>query len=152
MLLYFSNQIGPFMRIKPIHPNFSMPTKSTTGAGAFDIYMPHGGHVFGDIPTEIPLGFAAEVPQNHVALILPRSGVGAKHGLELNNTCGVIDSDYRGEWKAFLRLKNGAHFSWKPNERLLQFLIVPVTQITLELAEELTSTDRNTGGFGSSGK
>lgn len=140
------------MRIKPLHSNFTLPIKSTKGAGAFDIYMPESGSVFGNAPTSVPLGFAAEVPENHVALIFPRSGVGAKTGLELNNTCGVIDSDYRGEWRAFLRTKSGEHFSWNSNERLLQFLIVPVSQVTLELVDDLNETNRGSGGFGSSGK
>ena len=139
------------MRIKPIHPNFIMPTKGTKGAGAFDIYMPVSGDLYGSL-CEIGLGFAAEVPENHVALILPRSGVGSKHGLELNNSCGVIDSDFRGEWIATLRTKSGDSFSWKQGERLLQFLIVPVTNVQLELADELDDTERGTGGLGSSGK
>ena len=140
------------MRIKPIHPNFKLPIKSTQGAGAFDIYMPEMGECSGNIPTSVPLGFAAEVPENHVALIFPRSGAGAKHGLELNNTCGVIDSDYRGEWKAFLRTKSGEHFSWNSKERVLQFLIVPVANVSLEITDNLGETERGEGGFGSSGK
>jgi len=140
------------MRIKPIHPNFTLPIKSTQGAGAFDIYMPEPGACFGDTPTAVPLGFAARVPENHVALIFPRSGVGSRDGIELNNTCGIIDSDYLGEWKAFLRTKSGSHFSWIPNERVLQFLIVPVAMVNLELSDDLGHTDRGTGGFGSSGK
>lgn len=140
------------MRIKPLHPNFVMPVKSTDGAGAFDIYMPEAGAVSGHLGKKIPLGFAAEVPAGHVALILPRSGVGAKHGLELNNTCGVIDSDYRGEWIASLKTKSGTTFRWETEERLLQFLVVPVANLTLELADELTNTDRGSGGFGHTGK
>ena len=140
------------MRIKSLHSNFALPIKSTQGAGAFDIYMPEAGSVSGQSPVCVPLGFAAEVPENHVALILPRSGAGAKHGVELNNTCGVIDSDYRGEWKAFIRTKSGEHFSWNSNDRVLQFVIVPVAQVTLELVNTLDETERGEGGFGSSGK
>lgn len=139
------------MRIKKIHPGFVLPIKSTERAGAFDIYMPIGGCTSSQL-TKIPLGFAAEVPENHVALIFPRSGVGAKHGLELNNTCGVIDSDYRGEWIATMRTKSGEWFGWEAGDRLLQFLIVPVAEVTLELADELDTTERGTGGFGSTGK
>ena len=140
------------MRIKQIHPNFKMPIKSTQGAGAFDIFMPESGSVFGDNPTPVPLGFAAKVPDGHVALIFPRSGVGTKHGLELNNTCGIIDSDYLGEWKAFLRTKSGKHFSWNTDDRVLQFLIVPVAEVSLEISDDLGESERGTGGFGSTGK
>ena len=140
------------MRIKQIHPNFKMPIKSTQGAGAFDIFMPESGSVFGDNPTPVPLGFAAKVPDGHVALIFPRSGVGTKQGLELNNTCGIIDSDYLGEWKAFLRTKSGKHFSWNTDDRVLQFLIVPVAEVSLEISDDLGESERGTGGFGSTGK
>lgn len=140
------------MRIKPMHQNFIMPVKTTSGAGAFDIYMPEAGSVTGDDTNFFPLGFSTEIPMNHVALILPRSGIGAKKCLELNNTCGVIDSDYRGEWKAALRTKTGKHFSWESGERLLQFLIVPVVSVNLELVTDLNETLRDSTGFGSSGK
>lgn len=139
------------MRIKKIHPDFVLPAKSTERAGAFDIYMPISGCTSSQL-TKINLGFAGEVPENHVALILPRSGVGAKNGVELNNTCGVIDSDYRGEWIATLRTKSGEWFGWEAGDRLLQFLIVPVADVSLELVDELDTTKRGTGGFGSTGK
>ena len=138
------------MRIQRLHTGFIMPTKGSDQAGAYDIYMPTADFV-SDSPRIFGLGFSAEIPQGHVALLLPRSGVGAKFGLELNNTCGVIDSDYRGEWKAALRTKDGVVYSWKQGTRLLQFLVVPVAQVTLELAHSLDSTERDTGGFGSTG-
>lgn len=140
------------MRIKKLHHNFILPIKSTERAGAFDVYMPEPGSVSGHSPGLVGLGFATEVPVGHVALILPRSSAGSKYGVELNNTCGVIDSDYRGEWKASIKTKSGAHFSWESGDRLLQFLIIPVADIQLELVDELDTTERGTGGFGSTGK
>ena len=139
------------MRIKKIHHNFVLPRKSTERAGAFDIYMPTEGYVSGKV-SKVGLGFAAEVPVGHVALILPRSGAGSKYGIELNNTCGVIDSDYRGEWIANIRTKDGAYYHYDAGDRVLQFLIVPVADVTLELVDELDTTERGTGGFGSTGK
>jgi dUTP pyrophosphatase len=128
-----------------------MPTKATNMAGAFDIYMPEAGMAIYNSQF-FGLGFAAEIPPRHVALLLPRSSTGAKYGLELNNTCGVIDSDYRGEWKAALKTKIAIPFSWEAGERILQFLVIPVANVHLELADELKATRRNFGGFGSSGK
>jgi dUTP pyrophosphatase len=139
------------MKIIAMHPDFLMPTKGTDEAGAFDIYMPEPGHAFG-MSKMIGLGFAAAVPPGHVALLLPRSSTGAKYGLELNNSCGVIDSDYRGEWKAALRTKDGSSFAWSRGERLLQFLVVPVANVTLEEVSSLDETERGTEGFGSTGK
>ena len=139
------------MLIKSLHPSFIMPTKGTDNAGAFDIYMPEDGMATGNSAL-IGLGFAAAVPVGHVALLLPRSSTGAKQGLELNNTCGVIDADYRGEWKAAIRTKDGRNFAWKAGERILQFLVVPVPAITLIRSDSLDTTERGEGGFGSSGK
>lgn len=139
------------MRIQSRHIGFIMPTKGTDQAGAHDIYMPEDGSVAG-ASSMVGLGFAAEVPPRHVALLLPRSGAGAKFGLELNNTCGVIDSDYRGEWMAALKTKSGVRYSWLAGDRILQFLIVPVYQFTLELVDSVSKTERGEGGFGSSGR
>lgn len=138
------------MRVKSLHPNFIMPTKGSDKAGAFDIYMPEAGVITG-AKEVINLGFCAEVPAGNVALLLPRSSTGAKFSVELNNTCGVIDADYRGEWKAALRTKDGLRYSWSAGERILQFMIVPITQVELELATELDNTERGSGGFGSTG-
>lgn len=139
------------MRIKALHTNFIMPTKGSDKAGAFDIFMQEPGSINGKSQL-IGLGFAAAVPEGHVALLLPRSSTGAKFGLELNNTCGVIDSDYRGEWKAALRTKDGNEYSWQVGDRLLQFLIVPVANVDLIQVDELDETERGTGGFGSTGQ
>ena len=139
------------MRIKPISDNFIMPTKGSNDAGAIDLYMSEAGSVDGT-ETKIPLGFAAAIPKGYVGLLLPRSGVGAKHGLELNNTCGVIDADYRGEWVAVMRTKSGNEFCWQAKDRILQCVLVPVLSPTLEQVEDLDATDRGEGGFGSSGK
>ena len=138
------------MRIQAIHPDFIIPTKGSDKAGAFDIYMPVEGFITGDSKL-INLGFAAEVPEGHVALLLPRSGTGGKFGVELNNTMGVIDEDYRGEWKAAMRTKSGETYSWNKHDRVIQFIIVPIAQVELELVSSLEDTQRGIGGFGSSG-
>lgn len=140
------------MRIKPLHKNFIMPVKSTQAAGAFDIYMPSEGQCTGATPELYGLGFAAAVPAGYAAIILPRSGVGAKFGVELNNTCGLIDSDYTGEWKAALRTKNGLQFTWDAGERILQFMVIPLAHVELQLVYSLDNTERDSQGFGSSGK
>ena len=139
------------MNIQSLHPAFIMPTKASDKAGAFDIYMPEAGKAT-ESSQLIGLGFAAAVPEGYVGLLLPRSSTGAKFGLELNNTCGVIDSDYRGEWKAALKTKSGAPFSWAKGDRLLQFMVVPIANVTLELVDSLDTTARGTGGFGSTGQ
>lgn len=139
------------MRIQSLHTGFIMPTKGSEHAGAFDIYMPEAGFVAGMVKF-VNLGFASEIPRGHVALILPRSSTGCKFGVELNNTCGVIDADYRGEWKAAMKTKDGLTYSWAAKDRVLQFLVVPVANVFLELVDSVTETERGAGGFGSSGQ
>jgi dUTP pyrophosphatase len=137
------------MEITAIHPNFIMPVKGTEKAGAFDVYMPEIGEANG-ITQFVGLGFAAAVPEGHVALLLPRSSA-AKSTLELSNTIGLIDSDYRGEWKAALKTKNGLTLSWQAKDRLLQFVVIPIAQVTLKRVARLNDTARGAGGFGSTG-
>lgn len=140
------------MRIKAMHNNFKLPTRSTDLSGGYDIYLPENVVIKYDEPTEIALGFAMEVPENHVAILAPRSSAGSKLGIKLTNTMGVIDADYRGEWiaKVILDLDKDEIFC-KAGERILQFIVVPVLTSTLELVDELSSTDRDAGGYGSTG-
>ena len=139
------------MKIKKLHHDVIMPTKGTEYAGAFDIYMPEDGTITG-FTSKFLLGFSTEIPPNHVALMLPRSSAGVNFGIELANTCGVIDSDYRGEWVAALRTKTKAAHLFNKGDRLLQFLIVPIPRIELEIVDELEQSKRGSGGFGSTGK
>ena len=143
------------MQFKKLHPNFQLPTQGTDHAGAYDLYMPTAGTVnLHDVPDEgllVGLGFAAAVPVGFVALILPRSGAGAKHGVQLRNTAGVIDADYRGEWMVKITQREGKEFGWAEGDRLFQYLIVPVAKFDPALVDELPATDRGQGGFGSTG-
>lgn len=140
------------MKILAMHENFKLPTKGSALAGAYDIYMPEDGEASDHSGVKVRLGFAAEVPEGFVALILPRSGVGSKNGLELTNTCGVIDSDYRGEWVATLKTKHFPGYAWKAGDRILQYLLVPVLDSPPERVYALSPSDRGIGGLGSSGK
>lgn len=140
------------MKFKKLHPNFRLPTRGSEAAGGLDIVMPFNGSIT-SVPAPFPLGFAAAVPKGYVGLILPRSSAGAKKGLEVTNTTGVIDSDYRGEWIAYLNTKPGfPPIDFKVDERLLQIVVVPVADVYPELVDELDETSRGEGRFGSSGK
>jgi dUTP pyrophosphatase len=152
MILYSKlfNSKGVAMNFQAKHPNFKLPVRASDKAGGLDLFMPESGNLCNELVTTVPLGFAAEVPEGHVALILPRSGTGGKYGVELNNTCGVIDSDYRDEWVAKLSVKRGADFHWNAGDRVLQVLIVPILQVNPVLAPALSLSERK-GGFGSTG-
>lgn len=139
------------MNIQPLDPYFKTPVKSSDKAGAYDLFMPIGGTIWphSDNGEFINLGFAAQVPDGHVALLLPRSGKGAKNGLSLNNTVGVIDPDYRGEWMVCLRNRNAEPFSWECGDRLIQMLIIKTEEVDFNIVDSLDETERGKGGFGS---
>lgn len=88
----------------------------------------------------------------YAALILPRSGLGHKHGIVLGNLVGLIDSDYQGELMISTWNRGQTAFALNPLERLAQLVIVPVVQVGFQVVTEFDSTDRGTGGFGSTGK
>lgn len=85
-------------------------------------------------------------------LILPRSGLGHKHGIVLGNLVGLIDSDYQGELMVSCWNRGQTPFTLEPGERLAQFVLVPVVQAAFEVVSEFTATERGAGGFGHSGR
>jgi len=86
------------------------------------------------------------------ALILPRSGLGHKHGIVLGNLVGLIDSDYQGELMVSCWNRGQTRFTVEPGERLAQLVLVPVVQAEFEVVDEFDSSHRGTGGFGSTGR
>ncbi|HEV8077204.1 MAG TPA: dUTP diphosphatase [Marinobacter sp.] len=86
------------------------------------------------------------------ALILPRSGLGHKHGIVLGNLVGLIDSDYQGELMVSCWNRGQTRFTVEPGERLAQLVLVPVVQAEFELVDEFDSSKRGSGGFGSTGR
>jgi dUTP pyrophosphatase len=86
------------------------------------------------------------------ALLLPRSGLGHKQGIVLGNLVGLIDSDYQGPLMVSCWNRGGAPFTIQPGDRIAQMVIVPVVQVDFDVVEEFTSSERGSGGFGSSGQ
>lgn len=101
----------------------------------------------------IPTGIAIHIDNAYyAALILPRSGLGHKHGIVLGNLVGLIDSDYQGQLFVSCWNRGQDAFELKPMERIAQLVIVPVVQADFHIVDEFTETDRGEGGFGSTGK
>ena len=88
----------------------------------------------------------------YAAVVLPRSGLGHKHGIVLGNLVGLIDSDYQGQIMVSVWNRGQASFIIKPLERIAQLVIVPVLQVEFNVVEEFAPSDRGAGGFGSTGK
>ncbi|MFS6537024.1 dUTP diphosphatase [Idiomarina loihiensis] len=89
---------------------------------------------------------------NYAATILPRSGLGHKHGLVLGNLVGLIDSDYQGELKVSCWNRSNQAYTFEPGDRIAQLVILPVVQAQMSIVEEFHETDRGEGGFGHSGR
>lgn len=142
------------IRVKKLHPNAILPTYGSAHAAGADLYACIESPVTIE-PGEIfwvPTGIALEVPEGCAGLIYARSSMGAKRGLAPANKVGVVDSDYRGEIRVVLLNHSKLPQIIEPGERVAQFVITPVLTPQYELVDDLTNTDRGTGGFGSTGK
>jgi dUTP pyrophosphatase len=146
------------INIKKVHPAAELPEYATSGAACFDLralVLTENNSVEVSLPANsaqiFRTGLAFEVPEGHVMLVFSRSGHGFKNGVRLANCVGVIDSDYRGE--VMVKLHNdSAHAMLVFNgDRIAQAMILPVQQVSFNEVDELGSTDRGAGGFGSTG-
>lgn len=131
------------------------PSYATPGAAGIDL------RACIDAPIElapaqtllIPTGMAIHIgTPDLAAVILPRSGLGHKHGIVLGNLVGLIDSDYQGQ--LFVSMWNRGHtsFTINPLERIAQLVMVPVVQVQFNVVEDFTASERGEGGFGSTGR
>lgn len=138
-----------------------MPTKGTPYAAAYDCYASQTVEV-GYTPVLIGLGFAIELPEGYHAEIVPRSSTGLKTNLRQPNCVGIIDSDYRGEVKVIYELKpllgvnRDAFYPYKgftvlKGDRIAQMLVKKNEDVELVEVDELSETERGSGGFGSTG-
>ncbi len=101
----------------------------------------------------IPSGIAIHLDDSMVAaMVLPRSGMGHKHGIVLGNLVGLIDSDYQGQILVSLWNRSAAAFTLNPLERIAQLVVVPVVQVGFNVVDDFTYSTRGVGGFGSTGK
>jgi dUTP pyrophosphatase len=101
----------------------------------------------------VPSGIAIHLDDPaYAAVVLPRSGLGHKHGIVLGNLVGLIDSDYQGQIMVSVWNRGAEPFTIQPMERIAQLVIVPVLQVQLNIVDEFASSERGASGFGSTGK
>lgn len=101
----------------------------------------------------VPTGLAIHIGDpGYAAMILPRSGLGHKHGIVLGNLVGLIDSDYQGQLMVSTWNRGDTAFTLQPMDRLAQMVIVPVAQVAFEVVSDFQASDRGAGGFGSTGR
>ena len=138
-----------------IGKDIPMPSYSTPGSAGMDLRacLEESLDLAPAETSLIPTGVAIFVADpGYAALILPRSGLGHKHGIVLGNLVGLIDSDYQGELMISAWNRGSSNFTIEPGDRIAQLIVVPVQQVEFSIVSEFLSTDRGIGGFGSSGK
>jgi dUTP pyrophosphatase len=145
------------INLKVLDPRMAdaLPAYATAGSAGLDLRACTDG------PLVIEPGHAALIPTGialHIgdpglaAMILPRSGLGHKHGIVLGNLVGLIDSDYQGPLMVSCWNRGQAAFTVQPMDRIAQLVIVPVVRARFRLVQEFNASDRGEGGFGSTGR
>lgn len=142
------------LNILKLNNNKGLPFYATEGSAGMDLTAGI------DTPLEfkplerklVPTGIIIELPKGYEAQIRPRSGLSIKFGMTLINCVGTIDEDYRGEICIPLVNLSNENYIVQPGERIAQMIVSPVHKVNLVQIKELTSTERSTGGFGSTGK
>jgi dUTP pyrophosphatase len=138
-----------------IGTEFPLPQYATAGSAGLDL------RACLDKPLMLEAGKAELLPTGLsiyvedpglAAVILPRSGLGHKHGIVLGNLVGLIDSDYQGQLMVSVWNRGREAYTVQPGERIAQLVIVPVVQVELEVVDDFTATSRGAGGFGHSGR
>jgi dUTP pyrophosphatase len=143
--------------VKVLDPRLrgSLPQYATSGAAGLDLRACIEKPVtLAPGATELlPSGIAIHLGDPGLAaVVLPRSGLGHKHGIVLGNLVGLIDSDYQGQIMVSVWNRGQAAFTVQPMERIAQLVVVPVVQVKLNVVEEFEASRRGAGGFGSTGK
>ena len=149
---------GPSLKVrildKRIGTEFPLPAYATAGSAGLDL------RALLDAPLLLAAGKTELIPTglaNHIddpglaAVILPRSGLGHKHGVVLGNLVGLIDSDYQGQLMVSCWNRGSTDFTVQPGERIAQMVIVPVVQVQLQVVEDFAASARGAGGFGHTG-
>jgi dUTP pyrophosphatase len=132
-----------------------MPTYGSVGSAGLDLRacIPNDQLIKSKETKLIPTGLAIHLKNpDYAACILPRSGMGHKHGIVLGNLVGLIDSDYQGELMISCWNRSDLDFTIKPLDRIAQLIIVPVLQADFNIVKDFDLSDRGSGGFGSTGR
>jgi dUTP pyrophosphatase len=129
------------------------PTRANPGDAGCDLYASESAHLEPGERASIGTGIAVEISEGSAGLVLPRSGLAAKHGISVVNAPGLIDAGYRGEVRVLLlNTDRGEAFEVAPGDRIAQLVIVEIGDAQPEEVDSLTASVRGAGGFGSSGR
>ncbi len=143
------------VNFKKLNDNAKVPTYGSPYSAGADLYACTNGETVSFQPNEtkiIHTGIAMEIPEGYAGLIYARSGIANKRGLAPSNKVGVVDSDYRGEIMVSLHNHSNEVQEISDFERIAQMVIAPFLKVDYTEVDELSDTERGTGGFGSTGK
>ena len=141
------------LAVRRLEADARLPSRSYDDDAGFDLYAAEAVTVPAGGRASVRTGIALEVPERHAGLVLPRSGLAAKHGIALVNAPGLIDAGYRGEVRVLLlNTDAGEDFEIAVGDRIAQLLVVRVEAPDVVEVDELATSDRGEAGFGSSGR
>jgi dUTP pyrophosphatase len=139
--------------VRRLHEDAVLPSRAHEGDAGLDLRAIETATIGPGGRAEIGTGIAVEIPEGHAGLVLPRSGLAARHGIALVNAPGLIDSGYRGEVRVLLlNTDRSQAFEVSPGDRIAQLLVTPFAEAEPIATEELAASARGDGGFGSSGR
>jgi dUTP pyrophosphatase len=140
------------LRVMKLRDDAVLPSRAHSGDAGFDLSACEEITIGVGERAAVGTGIAVEIPDGHAGLVVPRSGLALRHGISMVNSPGVIDAGYRGEVRLLLlNTDNESAFTVEPGMRVAQLLVVAVADVELVETDEVTTTDRGVGGFGSSG-
>ena len=140
------------LRVVKLSRHAQLPSRARDGDAGLDLYAAEGTTIEPGRRAGIGTGIAIEIPAGHAGLVLPRSGLAARHGITLANSPGLIDSGYRGEVRVLLlNTDSSQSFEISPGDRIAQLLVTAYADLEAVEATELSDSARGARGFGSSG-
>lgn len=141
------------LRFQLLAAGARLPTRAHDGDAGLDLYASEAATLGPGERASVGTGVAVEIPEGHAGLVLPRSGLAARHGIALVNAPGLIDAGYRGEIRVLLlNTDRRAPFAIGPGDRIAQLLVTPFATLAPIEAPELATSRRAEGGFGSTGR
>lgn len=143
---------APVLDVRRLDPDLPLPSYAHPGDAGLDLHAADTTTLQPGQRALIPCGIAIAIPDGHVGLVHPRSGLAVDHGLTLLNAPGTIDAGYRGEVKVLLINHGDGPVEVRHGERIAQLLLLPIAIVDVREVDRLDVTSRGTGGFGSTGR
>jgi dUTP pyrophosphatase len=141
------------LRVARLHQDARLPARTHPGDAGLDLYAAEPASIAAGERASVGTGIAVAIPEGHAGLVLPRSGLAARHGITLPNAPGLIDAGYRGELRVLLlNTDPSGSFEVAPGDRIAQLVVTPVAEAEPVEVEALEETARGLAGFGSSGR